>query len=89
MQGGVLSVLHIRHFHVARFSNQLTNYTRLPLWQSGKCIPSGKRLDMGSNPIVGAGSFSENWCLLRLRSRSSLSKIAFMQFSHTYTPYIS
>ena len=30
------------------------------------CVPSGKRMNVGSNPAVGAGFFSgeENWCLL-------------------------
>ena len=37
-------------------------------------LPSGKWMNVGSNPAVEAGFFSgeENWCLLRIRSRSGL-----------------
>jgi len=39
-----------------------------------KLVPSGKRMNVGSNPAVGAVFFSgkENWCLLWIQSRSGL-----------------
>lgn len=67
-------------------TRQTLGFALRPLpWQSGKKWLSGKKLDVGSNPTMRAGSFlTGKTGVCHSCGASAALGSAFLRFSHTY-----